>query len=150
MTLVSGNIYEFSITTEDNIQSFNAAGSNLYCEKDGVGGYHMSEYLVQNGNTLSMQFESSQKPHIYADALFIVLEGIGEDLFSIPTDADWDACVVDDTRYTITVSQPAEGGTISADATQATYGTLVTLTAIPDRHPRRGQDARPMDSNRCG
>ena len=79
LTLVSGNTYEFSITTEDNIASFNAAGSNLYCEKDGVGGYHMSEDLVKNGNTLSVQFESSQKPRIYVNDLFIVLEGLGED-----------------------------------------------------------------------
>ena len=92
----------------------------------------MSEYLVQNGNTLSMQFESSQKPRIYANALFIVLEGIGEDLFNIPTDADWDQCVVDYTEYTITVNQPAEGGTISANPTTATYGTTITLTATPD------------------
>ncbi len=132
MSLVSGNIYEFSITTSDNIVSFNAAGSNLYCEKDGVGGYHMSEYLVQNGNTLSMQFTSSVTPRIYADALFIVLEGHGEDLFSIPMDADWSACVVDATEYAITVIQPAEGGSIAADAATATYGTVVTLTATPD------------------
>ena len=39
MSLVSGNIYEFSITTSDNIVSFNAAGSNLYCEKDGKDGF---------------------------------------------------------------------------------------------------------------
>lgn len=132
MSLVSGNIYEFSITTADNIVSFNAAGSNLYCNKDGVGGYHMSEYLVQNGNTLSMQFTSSEVPSIYANALFIVLDGHGEDMFSIPMDADWTACVVDQTEYAITVVQPATGGTISADAATATYGTVVTLSATPD------------------
>ncbi|MBQ7696984.1 MAG: hypothetical protein IJT35_00150 [Paludibacteraceae bacterium] len=131
MSLVSGNIYEFSITTADNIVSFNAAGSNLYCNKDGVGGYHMSEYLVQNGNTLSMQFTSTEVPGIYANALFIVLEGHGEDMFSIPMDADWKACVTDQTEYAITLVQPATGGTIAADVATATYGTVVTLTATP-------------------
>lgn len=92
MRLVSGSTYEFSITTADNIVSFNAAGSNLYAEVNGVGGYHMSEYLTQAGNTLSVQFESNVKPRIYANALFIVLEGIGENQFNIPMDADWEIC----------------------------------------------------------
>ncbi len=92
MRLVSGSTYEFSITTADNIVSFNAAGSNLYAEVNGVGGYHLSEYLTQSGNTLSAQFESTVKPKIYANALFIVLDGIGENLFNIPMDADWEIC----------------------------------------------------------
>ena len=92
MRLVSGTTYEFSITTADNITSFNAAGSNFYANRNGTGGYHISEYLVQNGNTLSVQFTSTSKPSIYANALFIVLEGHGEDLFEIPTDASWDKC----------------------------------------------------------
>ena len=92
MRLVAGTTYEFSITTAGNIVSFNAAGSNLYAEKDGVGGYHISEYLEQNGNTLSVQFSSSVAPRIYANDLFIVLEGHGEDQFIIPTDASWAAC----------------------------------------------------------
>lgn len=92
MRLVSGTLYEFSITTADNIVSFNAAGSNLYANKDGVGGYHISEYLIQNGNTLSVQFESSVTPSIYANALFIVLENQGENQFNIPMDASWAPC----------------------------------------------------------
>ena len=92
MRLVSGTLYEFSITTEDNIVSYNADGSNFYANVNGVGGYHVSEHLEQNGNTLSVQFESSSKPSIYANALFIVLEGAGENQFNIPTDASWDVC----------------------------------------------------------
>ena len=92
MRLVSGTLYEFSITTVDNIASFNAAGSNFYAEVNGVGGYHISEHLTQNGNTLSVQFESNVKPRIYANALFIVLDGIGENQFDIPMDASWEAC----------------------------------------------------------
>lgn len=92
MRLVSGTLYEFSITTADNIQSFNAAGSNFYANVNGAGGYHLSEYLIQNGNTLSVQFESNIKPSIYVNALFIVLEGIGENQFDIPMDADWEIC----------------------------------------------------------
>ena len=82
MRLVSGTLYEFSITTEDNIASFNADGSNFYAEVNGVGGYHVSEHLSQNGNTLSVQFESTTKPNIYVNALYIVLEGIGENQFA--------------------------------------------------------------------
>lgn len=37
----------------------------------------------------------------------------------------------DDTEYTITVIQPAQGGTIAADATKAVYHTTITLTATP-------------------
>jgi len=92
MRLVAGTLYEFSITTADNIVSYNAAGSNFYAEVNGVGGYHLSEHLTQNGNTLSVQFESSVKPKIYANALFIVLDGIGENQFNIPMDADWNTC----------------------------------------------------------
>lgn len=90
MRLVSGTTYEFSITTVDNITSYNA-GSNFYADKDGVGGYHISEHLSQNGNTLSVQFASSAKPRIYANDLFIVLEGT-ENQFKIPMDASWAAC----------------------------------------------------------
>ena len=92
MRLVSGTLYEFAITTEDNITSFNAAGSNFYANVNGVGGYHVSEHLVQNGNTLSVQFESSSVPSIYANVLFIVLEGKGENQFEIPMDASWATC----------------------------------------------------------
>ncbi|MBR1878256.1 MAG: Ig-like domain-containing protein [Paludibacteraceae bacterium] len=92
MRLVAGTLYEFSITTADNIVSFNAAGSNFYAEVNGVGGYHLSEHLTQTGNTLSVQFESNVKPKIYANALFIVLDGIGENQFNIPMDADWNTC----------------------------------------------------------
>ena len=55
MRLVAGTTYEFSITTAGNIVSFNAAGSNLYAEKDGVGGYHISEYLSR-GNVVPFLF----------------------------------------------------------------------------------------------
>lgn len=115
MRLVSGNLYEFSITTADNIVSFNAAGSNLYANVNGVGGYHISEHLIQNGNTLSVQFESNVKPSIYANALFIVLEGIGENQFNIPMDASWDACgdVKADPALTINATEKTLDATTS-------------------------------------
>lgn len=37
----------------------------------------------------------------------------------------------EETEYTITVIQPAEGGTIAADKDKATYRTTITLTATP-------------------
>lgn len=115
MRLVSGSLYEFSITTEDNITGFNAAGSNLYAEVNGVGGYHMSEYLIQNGNTLSVQFESNVKPRIYANALFIVLDGIGENQFNIPMDASWEACgdVKSDPELTLNATDTTLNATTS-------------------------------------
>lgn len=104
MRLVSGTLYEFSITTEDNIASFNADGSNFYAEVNGVGGYHVSEHLSQNGNTLSVQFESTTKPNIYVNALYIVLEGIGENQFDIPMDASWDVCGTAKTDPALTIN----------------------------------------------
>lgn len=124
MRLVSGTLYEFSITTEDNIVSFNAAGSNFYAEVNGVGGYHVSEHLVQNGNTLSVQFESSSKPNIYANALFIVLEGIGENQFNIPTDASWDVCGEAKTDPALSLNEAAV--TLSAEAPAQTFQIVPT------------------------
>lgn len=124
MRLVSGTLYEFSITTADNITSFNAAGSNFYANVNGTGGYHVSEHLVQNGNTLSVQFESSSKPSIYANALFIVLEGIGENQFNIPTDASWDVCGDAKTDPELSLNQTAV--TLSAEAPAETFQIVPT------------------------
>ena len=104
MRLVSGTLYEFSITTADNITSFNAAGSNFWAHINGTDAYHVSEHLIQNGNTLSVQFESTSVPSIYANALFIVLEGIGENQFNIPTDASWNVCGTAKTAPTLTLN----------------------------------------------
>ena len=91
MRLVGGNFYEFSVTTEDNIVSFNTA-SNFYANVNGVGGYSVAGHLTKSGNTLSVQFESSVVPSIYANDLFIELESKGENQFKIPMDASWAAC----------------------------------------------------------
>ncbi len=126
MRLVSGTMYEFSITTAKNIVSFNAAGSNLYANKDGVGGYHISEYLTKEGNTLSVQFTSTSKPSIYANALFIVLEGHGEDQFNIPTDASWDACT---SKANPELSLNATSKTLEIDATAETFQIVADKAA---------------------
>ena len=126
MRLVSGTTYEFSITTAKNIVSFNAAGSNLYANKDGVGGYHISEYLTKEGNTLSVQFTSTSKPSIYANALYIVLEGHGEDLFNIPTDASWDACT---SKADPELSLNATSMTLEIDATAETFQIVADKAA---------------------
>ena len=129
MRLVSGTTYEFSITTVKNITSFNT-GSNFYANKDGEGGYHVSENLTRDGNTLSVQFTSTSTPSIYANALFIVLEGT-ENQFNIPTDASWAACAGDGGSETCTdVTAP----TISNVASSAiTYNSAtLTVTASDD------------------
>lgn len=130
MRLVSGTLYEFSITTADNITSFNAAGSNLYANVNGEGGYHMSEHLIQNGNTLSVQFESSTVPSIYANALFIVLEGIGENQFNIPMDASWNVCGTAKTDPALTLNaaeatlNAATAETFQIEATRSGDGAI--------------------------
>ena len=71
-------------------------------------------------------------------------------------DADWDACVVDETEYTISVVQPAAGGTISANPTKAKYGTTITLTATPnegkvlDKWDVKDADNNPVSVSKAG
>lgn len=137
MRLVSGTLYEFSITTADNISGFNAAGSNFYAEVNGVGGYHVSEHLSQNGNTLSVQFESTVVPKIYANALFIVLEGIGENQFNIPMDASWAACGAEKSDPGLTLNESektldaASSETFQIQAQQSGDGAITYESSNP-------------------
>lgn len=121
MRLVSGTTYEFSITTVDNIVSFNS-GSNFYANKDGVGGYHVAANLAKDGNTLSVQFTSTSKPSIYANDLFVNFAG-GEDKFSIPMDASWDACA---SKPSPELSLNATSKTLEIDASAETFQILAS------------------------
>ncbi len=95
------------------------------------GNHDLREFLTlsPDNKTATIEFTSTTAPEIYTP-LYVMMPG--EVNFGMLTDIEWGLCVVDDTEYTITVIQPAEGGTISADVDKATYGTKVTLTATPN------------------
>lgn len=90
MRLVRGTTYEFSITTVDDITSYSSVSLWLY--RNGSETYNFGNDISRDGNTLSVQFTSSSVPRIYSNALFISLNGYGENRFDIPTDASWAAC----------------------------------------------------------
>lgn len=90
MRLVRGTTYEFSITTVDDITSYSSVSLWLY--RNGSETYNFGNDISRDGNTLSVQFTSSSVPRIYNNALFISLNGYGENRFDIPTDASWAAC----------------------------------------------------------
>ncbi|MBQ9340317.1 MAG: fibronectin type III domain-containing protein [Paludibacteraceae bacterium] len=129
MRLVSSGLYEFSITTEDKIASWNANGSNFFTELNGVGGTQVSASLVKSGDyTLSTFLSSNVKPNFYVGDLFIVLDGIGEDLFSIPLDADWEQCAG-------AVSDDAEAPVITAAViSEVTHNSAVLTVTATDNN----------------
>ena len=119
------------------------------------GNHDLREFLSMAADMKSMtlEFTSTADPDFYTP-LYVMMPG--EVNFGMLTDIEWGMCVVDDTQYSITVNQPAEGGTISADAATATYGTLVTLTATPNEGKMLDQwivtdaDNAPVSVSRAG
>ena len=85
---LGNNMYRFIFESTEAFTGYNAAGSNFYMNVNGVGGYHVSEHLTQDGNTLTALVESTVVPTIYAGALFVNYSD-GEAMFNIPTDADF-------------------------------------------------------------
>lgn len=85
---LGNNVYRFIFESTEAFTGYNAAGSNFYMNVNGVGGYHVSEHLTQDGNTLTALVESTVVPTIYAGALFVNYSD-GEVMFNIPTDADF-------------------------------------------------------------
>lgn len=85
---LGNNMYQFVFESADEFTSYNAAGSNFYMEVNGVGGYHVSEHLQQDGNRLLVVVESSVAPKIYVGAFYVVYAD-GEAMYNIPTDADF-------------------------------------------------------------
>ncbi|MGN0235211.1 MAG: hypothetical protein ACI4BD_02700 [Paludibacteraceae bacterium] len=85
---LGNNMYRFIFESTDAFTGYNAAGSNFYMNVNGVGGYHVSEYLTQDGNTLTAVIESTVVPTFYAGDFFVNYSD-GEALYNIPTDADF-------------------------------------------------------------
>lgn len=91
----------------------------------------MSSYATvsEDHTKLVISVASTSEPVFYTP-LYVLMPG--EVAYAMPGDIEWGKCVEDDTQYTITVTQPAAGGTIAADMATATYGSVVTLTATPE------------------
>ena len=85
---LGNNMYRFIFESTDAFTGYNAAGSNFYMNVNGVGGYHVSEHLTQDGNTLTAVIESTVVPTFYAGDFFVNYSD-GEALYNIPTDADF-------------------------------------------------------------
>ncbi|MCM1034624.1 MAG: hypothetical protein NC038_03080 [Paludibacter sp.] len=109
---LGNNMYQFVFASEDAFTGYNAAGSNFYMNVNGVGGYHVSEHLAQDGNKLTALIESDVVPNIYVGAFFVVYED-GECMYEIPTDADF--------------SQQC--GDVEEDTEKPVMGTAAFLTA---------------------
>ena len=116
MRLVSGTTYEFSITTVDNITSYSSVSLWLY--RNGSETYNFGNDISRDGNTLSVQFTSSSVPSIYSNALFISLDGYGENRFDIPTDASWVAC---QSKPSPELTLNATSKTLEIDASAETF-----------------------------
>ena len=95
------------------------------------GNHDMREFMTASADkkSLVIAFTSAKDPRIYTP-LYVMMPG--EVNFGELNDIEWGLCNNDQTEYTITVVQPADGGTIEASVAKATYGTEVTLTATPD------------------
>ena len=116
MRWVSGTTYEFSITTVDNITSYSSVSLWLY--RNGSETYNFGNDISRDGNTLSVQFTSSSVPSIYSNALFISLDGYGENRFDIPTDASWVAC---QSKPSPELTLNATSKTLEIDASAETF-----------------------------
>ena len=84
---LGNNQYQFLFESTDAFIKYND-GSNFFMNVNGVGGYHASKNLTQNGNTLSVIIESNVAPTIYAGDFYVQYED-GEAWFKLPTDADF-------------------------------------------------------------
>ena len=85
---LGNNMYRFIFESTDAFTGYNAAGSNFYMNVNGAPGYHVSEHLTQDGNTLTAVIESTVVPTFYAGDFFVNYSD-GEALYNIPTDADF-------------------------------------------------------------
>lgn len=84
---LGGNQYQFVFESVDAFKKYNS-GSNFFMNVNGVGGFHVSKNLTQDGNTLSVIIESNVAPTIYAGDFFVQYED-GEAWFKLPIDADF-------------------------------------------------------------
>ena len=121
-----GTNYRLTIEGE-NLQGFGGS----FCTINESQNVALSNYasVSADNKTITVNLPSSSVPVFYTP-LYVMMPG--EVAFGFPGDVDWGKCSADETKYTITVTQPAAGGTIRADMAEAEYGTIVTLTATPD------------------
>ncbi|MBR4521084.1 MAG: hypothetical protein IKO63_06675 [Paludibacteraceae bacterium] len=119
----------YTMTIEADVDLAGLGGSFMHL--NGTEVHDLREFLTiaPDKKSMTIAFASSTAPNFYTP-LYVMMPG--EVNFGMLTDVEWGLCSIDDTEYTITVVQPAEGGTISASLQKATYGTQVTLTATPN------------------
>lgn len=121
-----GTNYRLTIEAE-NLQGFGGS----FCTINENQNVALSNYtsVSADNKKMTVNLPSSSVPVFYTP-LYVLMPG--EVAFGFPGDVEWGKCSADETKYTITVTQPAAGGSISADMAEAEYGTIVTLTATPD------------------
>ena len=121
-----GTNYRLTIEGE-NIQGFGGS----FCTINENQNVALSNYasVSADNKIMTVNLPSSSVPVFYTP-LYVLMPG--EVAFGFPGDVEWGKCSQDETKYTITVVQPAAGGPIQVDLTEAEYGTVVTLTATPD------------------
>ena len=121
-----GSNYRITIEGE-NIQGL---GGSFFTINESQNVPVSSYATVNEGHTqLVINVASTSVPLFYTP-LYVLMPG--EVAYGFPNDVEWGKCSQDETKYTITVTQPAAGGTVAADLAEAEYGTVVTLTATPD------------------
>ena len=120
-----GTNYRLTIEGE-NLQGFGGSFCTIN-EKQNVA---LSDYasVSSDNKKIIVNLISTSVPVFYTP-LYVLMPG--EVSYAFPNDVEWGKCSQDQTKYTITVTQPAAGGTIAADMTEAEYGMVVTLTATP-------------------
>ena len=124
--LLSGT---YKMTIEADVELAGLGGSFMHL--NGTEVHDLREFLTiaPDKKSMTIAFASSTAPNFYTP-LYVMMPG--EVNFGQLTDVEWGVCSTDVTEYTITVLQPASGGTIAANVDKATYGTEVVLTATPD------------------
>ena len=118
----------YKIVIEADVELSGLGGSFMELSD---GNHDLREFMTTAADkkSLTIAFTSAKDPRIYTP-LYVMMPG--EVNFGELNDIEWGLCNNDQTEYTITVVQPADGGTIEASVAKATYGTEVTLTATPD------------------
>ncbi|MBQ7530830.1 MAG: hypothetical protein IJT12_03920 [Paludibacteraceae bacterium] len=118
----------YKMTIEADVELAGLGGSFMTLSD---GNHDLREFMTKgaDGKSLVITFTSATDPNFYTP-LYVMMPG--EVNFGELKDIEWGLCTTDETEYTITVIQPASGGTIAASEAKAKYGTEVVLTATPD------------------
>ena len=108
-----GTNYRLTIEGE-NLQGFGGSFCTIN-EKQNVA---LSDYasVSSDNKMIIVNLISTSVPAFYTP-LYVLMPG--EVSYAFPADVEWGKCSQDQTKYTITVTQPAAGGTIAADMTEA-------------------------------